>query len=104
MFKEHEEKILSFATEAMTSDEDLWHCYYKDFITSKLKPIDVPSKDEIGEHNFFKNLDRSSDMLERVIKLHCSVNIKQFNLDQLAAILRPLSKVCDCRRGMLAIL
>ncbi len=57
-------KILTFATKAMTSDEDLWHCYCKDFIASKLKSINVPYKDEIGEHNFFKNLYRSSYMLE----------------------------------------
>ena len=89
--------MLTLAINAMQCDADLWNNYCADFVVYKLKPNNTST--DIGQQilcNFFKHLDKSfpnTQMLERIVHLHCSVSMKKFNIDQVIALLHPLSKV-----------
>ena len=88
--------------EAMAGNQNLWQCYFIDFITHKLKLVD-PSHTPQGHtpqgdlaqqilHTYFEQL-HFCDMPQRVVQLHCWFNVYHLFLAQMATILRPLSKI-----------
>ena len=103
--------MLSLAIHAMTSYQDLWLCYFNDFITHKLKLVDqdhAPSQDHSPRGGdmaqqflctYFEEL-HFLEMPNRLAELHCNVSTYQLYLAQMATILRPLSKIGKVRGAL----
>ena len=81
------------ALQYITSEEDIWYSYLNDFITHKLRLVDL------NIHVSSKNIVRQwilqteylqHHLLESLVKLHCYIS---FDLVQMATILRPLSRL-----------
>ena len=88
---------LAVAIDAMDSDSSLWHCYFNEFITHKLKLADqgcTPQCDFAQKilHTFFRYLHELKAP-HKMARLHCYVRIYHMNLAQFTTILRLLSKV-----------
>ena len=89
---------MNLAIEAMTSDEDLWQCYFRDFIVHKLKlvsPSDTSQQEDIAYqilHIYFDELHHKK-MPQKLVELHCHANIEHLSLALMATNLRPLNKI-----------
>ena len=88
---------LAVAIDAMDSDSSLWHCYFNEFITHKLKLANqgyTPQGDFAQKilHTFFSYLHEQKAP-HKMARLHCYVRIYHLNLAQITTLLRPLSKV-----------
>ena len=89
--------MLGLIIDAMAKDQDLWYCYFNDFIICKLKlggEDHVPEGDiaQLSMHTFFQQI-HSYDALEKVVQLHSHVSVHWLHLAQVAPILRRLNKL-----------
>ena len=90
--------------------KDIWNRYFNDFISYKLKDDNENDKDSCQisaidiRHRlldiFFKQLNKLEPQ-DRVIHLHCHVQIYHINLAQLADMLRPLYKVQEVSKNQI---
>ena len=81
---------------------DFWHCYFKDFVSHKLKLVDQDcapqlDQDDTPEGNIAHQIlyaccehTDKHDAAHRVAELHV---IYQLQLAKMATMLRPLSKI-----------
>lgn len=86
------------AITAMTSDRNVWQCYFKDFITHKLElvdPSDAPQQGDVVSHilNIYFGELHSKKMPLKLVELHCHASIEHLSLAQMATSLRPLNKL-----------
>lgn len=94
--------VLGLVLDSMTHHSDIWNKYFNDFISYKLN-LGCPGEVEgcrspqghIAQrilHTFFEQLHvyRAS---QRMAELHSYINVYQLSLAQMAALLRPLSKI-----------
>lgn len=98
-----QDQVLGVVIAAMTTNLELWHCYFKDFITYKLSLVDQSHTIQLDQsrvsltgdfaqqilHNYFEYLDKY-DVLHRMAELH---NMYQLQIAKTATILRPLIKI-----------
>lgn len=95
----------------MTSRLNLWHCYFNDFITYKLRLVDqgpVPqcsiTQGDFAQqilhtylHNYLESL-HLNEAPQKMAELHCYFSIHQLQLAKTATILRPLSRIERVRK------
>lgn len=88
----HPQQVLGIVI-AMTTDHELWHCYFEDFITYKLNFVDQPLAGDFAQQilNYFEYLDEY-DAPRRMAELHAIYQL------QVATILRPLIKIGRVRK------
>ena len=89
------QQVLSIVTTAMTSDLQLWHCYFNDFIAHKLSLVNKTNPHlpiltgDLAQQilsTYFKYLDKY-DATRRMAELH---SICQLEIAKTATILRPV--------------
>lgn len=92
--------MLALAVSAMASHQNIWLCYFMDFIAHKLMLVDpshVPQGDIAQQflHTYFDHFEHlhSREMPQRLVQLHCYASIHHLSLAQMATTLRPLSKI-----------
>ena len=99
--------MLSLAISAMSANLDLWNFYFSDFITHKLKLVDLGHtpqshtlQGDFAQQILCTYLEELHvhEAPRRMAQLHCYVGTYQLQLAQMAAILRPLSKIERVRR------
>ena len=99
--------MLSLAISAMSANLDLWNFYFNDFITHKLKLVDLGHtpqshtlQGDFAQQILCTYLEELHvhEAPRRMAQLHCYVGTYQLQLAQMAAILRPLSKIERVRR------
>ena len=91
------------AITAMTMHSDLWHCYFTDFLTHKLKLVGkghAPSGEgDIVQkifHAYFEQL-HSYEALHKIVELHSYMSVYHLAMSSMAVILRPLSEMQKVR-------
>lgn len=85
--------MLNLVINATASSQDIWNCYFKEFITYKLKlQAKLAPKEDIVQLmlcTYFESLDASNQL----VKLHCFVNMKQLLLAQMSKPFHELSNI-----------
>lgn len=93
--------MIGLAFGSMALHQELWHHYFTDFITYKLKLVDPShgSQSDVAQQilrAYFNQL-HDKDMPFRVVELHCYANVFHYFLAQMAATLRSLNKMKGVR-------
>ena len=106
-------QVIGLAVDAMASHQNIWQCYFNDFITHKLKLVDpghAPQDHAPQDHaphgdiaqqilqTYFEQL-HVSEMPKRMVELHCYVNVGHLFLAKMATTLRPLSSIAKVWGG-----
>ena len=89
-------KFLQLVLDFMTSDVNLWHCYFKDFVNYKLSLVSLDHRNQPTQSEFaysilsthFRYLDEF-DATHRIAELHITY---QLQVAKMVTILRPLSE------------
>lgn len=90
-------QVLGLVIGAMASHDNIWLCYFTDFITYKLKLVDsshTPQGDIAQQllHIYFERV-HALELPLRIAHLHCHANVHHISLAKLVTLLRPLSKI-----------
>ena len=105
VFQADSQKVLGLVISAMTSDLELWHCYFKDFIAYKLSLVDksIASPDEVPTVSsfalevlckHFQYLD-NYEVSQRMAELH--IVIYHLQIEKMAIMLRPFVTIAMVR-------
>ena len=88
---------MGLAFNAMDSHQSLWNWYFNDVITHKLELMDPSTPQGDLAHQIWnvvlEKIHDHSRIPERVVDLHCTLNVDYLELARYTAIIRPLGKL-----------
>ena len=99
--------VIGLVLRSMSLYSDIWNKYFSDFVCYKLN-LGCPGDDEASLssqvdiaqrilHTFFEQL-HVNQAPQRLAELHGYISIYQLSLAQMAALLRPLSRIQKVRK------
>lgn len=108
-FQAHPQQVLALAIDGITSHLSLWHNYFNDFISYKLKLADQYCYGSQGDYaqqilrTYLESL-HYKEALCRIAELHCYFSVHQLQLAKVATILRHLDKIERVRKVVVTTL